>query len=274
MFTGPKNHRSRTARGQLRPGLALLIAGAFLVGAPALAGAEEGDATPDSHINITQENSTNQPPCSPGTMGLTNTVKSTAESFILTVRASAPPCEPIKATAAIYGMPGNGKAWPQRLVETKDFTIDSAGTTVIEFVKTCDAQQFDVLVGATPDVIDVTGPWHGPLLFPFDTATAEQYWGCVENTTTVPESSSTVPTTVTTVPEQSSVPPPEVLASTTVPVGVQNTTQVKSEVQAKNETRELAFTGNNSGVATVVGLAMLMLGAGMVLFSRRRHAEA
>ncbi len=280
MFSGPPTQRSRTSRRSLRPGLALLVAGAFLVGAPALAGAAEADDAPQSAINITQQDAPDQPACLPGILGLTNTVTSTAKSFTLTVNASAPPCDPIHATAAIYAMPGNGTAWPQNLVETKDFTISAAGTTTIEFVKGCDAQQFDVLVGATPEVIDVTGPFHGPLLFPFDTGTAEQYWGCAEGTTTVP---STVPETTTppttaptgsTVPTQSTVPP-EVLGTSTVPQTVAPNNGVPAEVLASNaNARELAFTGSSSGTATLVGVLFLVLGGAMIVISRRRNAAA
>ncbi len=268
----------RSTRRPLRPGIALVIAGAFLVAAPALAGAEEGDVAPPSQITITQQAAQEQPACTPGILGLTNTVNSTAESFTLTVNAAAPPCDPIHATAVIYAMPGNGTAWPQRFVEKLDFTIDSAGTTIIEFFKTCDAQQFDVVVGETPEVIDVTGPWHGPLLFPFDTGTAEQYWGCVENSTTVPPETSTP--TDSSVPTESSVPtdssvPAEVLGTSTVPVNVDNANDPGTEVLGQNaKARELALTGGNSGAVTIFGVALVALGAGMVLFSRRRNAEA
>ena len=177
-------------------------------------------------------------------------------------------------------MPGNGTAWPQRLVEKKDFTIDSAGTTTIEFMKACDAQQFDVVVGATPNVIDVTGPWHGPMLFPLDTDTAEQYWGCAEETTTVPPTTApptTAPPTTappTTLPTVVTVPP-EVLGTSTVPPVVGNIDEVKPQVLANVKVRELALTGSGSRNAAVVGMLFLVLGSGLILVSRRRnHAAA
>ncbi|HTN99143.1 MAG TPA: hypothetical protein VL068_00600 [Microthrixaceae bacterium] len=284
MFSGPDRSGSRLARRSLRPGLALVITGAFLLTAPALAGAEEGGEKAPSNIRITQEVAANQPLCLPGTLGLTNNVKSTAESFKLTVKAFNPRCSPVVATAAIYAMPGKGTAWPQRLVETKDFTIDAAGTTTIEFMKTCAAQQFDVVVGPTPEVIDITGPWHGPPLFPFDTGTAQQYWGCAEGTTTVPPTTTpatTIPPTtlptVTTVPPTTlptvTTVPPEVLGTSTVPPEIGSKNEVKAEVLASNaKAKELAFTGSSSRTATLVGVLFLVLGSGLILVSRKRNA--
>ncbi|MCB1257560.1 MAG: hypothetical protein KDB26_10665 [Microthrixaceae bacterium] len=161
--------------------LAIVIAAMFL-GVPTFAGA--GSPAPTSNITITQTDSGFQGWCLPGFMVLSRELVNTNSYYELIVHAAAPPCEPINATAAIYGMPGNGVAWPQNLIETKNFTISRAGTTVIRFTKTCDPVQFDVLTGDTPQVISPQGPWHGPLLFPFDMETSVQHWGCVDNTTT------------------------------------------------------------------------------------------
>lgn len=192
-----------TKRGSgLRPGplrrrlsfLAVLV-GAVTLMVPTLAGASEAGRVTSgsgalatqgsSNITITQTTSSNQGWfCLPGALILQRSIHNTPEYFELVVKATSKPCSPIKATAAIYGMPGNGVAWPQQLIEKKDFTISKAGKTTIRFTKTCDPVQFDVLTGATPQVISPTGPWHGPLLFPFDMETSRQHWGCVDGTTT------------------------------------------------------------------------------------------
>lgn len=180
-----------------RRGVALLmiLLGAISLMIPPLAGASSSVATSRnaataqaqnvSNITITQTTASDQGWfCLPGALILQRSIHNTPEYFELVIKATARPCAPIKATAAIYGMPGSGVAWPQRLVETKNFTISKAGTTRVRFTKTCDPVQFDVLTGATPEVISPLGPWHGPLLFPFDMETSYQYWGCGSGTTT------------------------------------------------------------------------------------------
>jgi hypothetical protein len=139
-----------------------------------------------SNIKIVQTTDTIQGACLPSILSLTNKVSSSETEFILTVIASAPLCEPVRATAAVYAMPANGVAWPQTLVEATPFTIFEAGTTVITFYKANACVQFDVITGYAPQTISPLGPWHGPLLFPFDLATAEQYWGCPPEPEPVP----------------------------------------------------------------------------------------
>jgi hypothetical protein len=131
-----------------------------------------------SYMDIVQTTDNIQGTCLPSILSLSNKVSSSETEFVLTVIASAPLCEPVRATAAVYAMPANGVAWPQTLVEATPFTIFEAGTTVITFYKSNTCVQFDVITGYAPQTISPLGPWHGPLLFPFDLATAEQYWGC------------------------------------------------------------------------------------------------
>ena len=111
---------------------------------------------------------------------------------------TAPLCSRINVIAAIYQMPGNGVAWPQTLLETAPFTLREPGVTEVIFAKTCTPAQFDVITGATPPVISPLGPWHGPLLFPFDTSTSLQWFGCgpTTSTSTTSTSSSTTTTTI------------------------------------------------------------------------------
>ena len=131
-----------------------------------------------SNIKIVQTTDNVQGVCLPSLLSLSNKVSSSETEFVLTVIASAPLCEPVRATAAVYAMPSNGVAWPQTLVEAAPFTIFEAGTTVITFHKANACVQFDVITGYAPKTISPLGPWHGPLLFPFDLSTAQQYWGC------------------------------------------------------------------------------------------------
>jgi LPXTG-motif cell wall-anchored protein len=133
------------------------------------------------NITIVQTPDPVQGPCQPiPASALSNYVLSNPEVFRLRIVLSAPLCEPLEAVAVIYAMPGNGESWPQTLVERLPFTLLEAGTTDVTFTKTCDPVQFDVLTGATPEVIAPLGEWHGPLLFPFDTNTSLQHWGCTE----------------------------------------------------------------------------------------------
>ena len=154
------------------------------------------------------------------------------EEWHIRIHVDEPLCTPIEATAAIYGMPGNGEAWPQTLIETLDFTLQEAGVTLVTFTKTCDPVQFDVIVGDTPPVIAPLGEWHGPLLFPFDVNTSFQHWGC---------------------------PPPEVEAVTTLPPAPQEVAPA-----------ELALTGTSSTPVAAGGAALLLAGAALLLGYRRR----
>ena len=153
------------------------------------------------------------------------------EEWRLTIIVKERLCTAIHPTAAIYAMPGNGEAWPQTLVETLDFTIKEAGRTVVHFTKTCDPEQFDVVVGDTPPVIAPLGEWHGQLLFPLDVNSSHQHWGC---------------------------PPPEVASVTTLPPA--------EEVAPA----ELALTGTSSTPVALGGAALLFVGAALLLGFRRR----
>ena len=197
MTTSMGNHMGRSTTRRVPAALALgAVCLAVIVGAlsaPASAtrsevgsGSVVKAAVVPSNITVTQTPSAVQGPCTFPLFALSNSVGGDAQTFVLRVTASAPLCSPIDATAAIYKMPGNGVAWPQQLVETKNVRIAAAGVTEIVFKKTCEAVQFDVINGATPQTISPTGPYHGPLLFPFDLNTSRQWWGssCPDPSTT------------------------------------------------------------------------------------------
>lgn len=155
-------------------------------------------AAAPSQITIVQTPSGGGGLCLPPIFSLQSATASDATSFTLQITVTAPLCDRLNVVAAVYRMPGDGVAWPQQLLETKGFTLKEPGVTVVTFAKTCDAVQFDVVTGATPPEISPLGPWHGPLLFPFDTSTAEQFWGCgpTPTTTTTTPTTSTTTTTI------------------------------------------------------------------------------
>lgn len=278
--TTPDSRRHMRLVGTLMIALA-----ATLIGLPSVAAAQE---EPASVITITQHDSADQPECLPSALILTRQIRNTAEYFELIVRASAPPCEPIVAKAAVYAMPGNGQAWPQNLKETKEFTISKAGTTTIRFDKTCDPVQFDVLTGATPPVISPEGEHHGPLLFPLDVETSYQHWGCNNTTTSTTSSTSTSTSTSTTVAvttasttPPSSTPSTTPTAPTTVlgisavnPGGVENSNTGTPANNSSNgpsvKDSKLAYTGANSRGIALVGLTLAVAGIGLIVIARRR----
>lgn len=270
-------------------GIVALALAAAVMAFPSLAGADEGEPAVQN-ITITQHDSAIQGMCLPSAFVLTRQIRNTSEYFELIVRASAPPCDPINASAVIYSMPGNGVAWPQRLVEKADFTISKAGTTTIRFAKTCDPVQFDVITGAAPDEISPEGEHHGPLLFPLDTETALQYWGCVDNSTTTTASTTTTSSTSTTVaPSSTTTTNPSVLPTTSVAptapttvLGIQESkpgTEVESKSESNNSgadvaDKNLAYTGSDSGPISIVGLGLAAAGAVLIVLSRRRATAA
>jgi LPXTG-motif cell wall-anchored protein len=257
--------RIRSATWRAAAAAALVLVGVAATIAPA--GADEPVAAAESAITITQTPSGAGGVCTPAPLGLTYTTANDAETFTLRIVAASPPCTPIEAKAVVYAMPGNGELWPQTLSEVVPFTISEAGVTEVVFAKGCGPVQFDVLTGETPTVISPLGAWHGPLLFPFDTATSLQYFGdpsCNPTTTTTASTTTTSTPEVngsTTVPVSSTTPPPEVESVTTLPASVAGTTQ---------EPAQLALTGSGTRWGALVGASMIAAGAAMLLMSRRR----
>jgi LPXTG-motif cell wall-anchored protein len=178
---------------------AVLVAVGALGNMPSASAASAAGAAAaePSNIQIVQTPSGGGGICLPPALAMRQSTRSDATTFRLIIRVTAPLCARVNAVAAIYKMPGNGVAWPQTLLETAPFSLREPGTTEVIFTKTCTPAQFDVITGATPPVISPTGPWHGPLLFPFDTSTSLQWFGCGPTTSTSTTSTSTSTTTTT-----------------------------------------------------------------------------
>ncbi len=176
-------------------GVMALLGAMFVAAAPsqAQAGPPEGPGS----IDIIQTPSGVGGLCLPPALALRRSTSNDATTFRLTIRVVAPLCSRVNAVAAIYRMPGNGVAWPQNLVQTVPFTLREPGVTEVIFTKGCEPVQFDVITGATPPTISPFGPYHGPLLFPFDLSTSLQWWGCGPTPTTTTTSSTTSSTTTT-----------------------------------------------------------------------------
>ena len=255
--------------------VATISGAALLIGGTATAGAQEiEDETPHITVEVTPDEV--QGNCVPAGLGLTYVVFSDDSVFRLTVTATSPQCSPIDASAVIYGMPGNGEAWPQQLLEREPVTISAAGVYEITFFKECTPVQFDVVTGVTPQTITPGGVFHGPLLFPFDINTSEQYWGNGEDCP--PPSTTTTTTESTTTTTESTTTVPEVLGSTTIPPEVDSVTTVPTnnnvQVGGITETRQpaaLALTGSNAGLGAF-GVALLIAGMALMVVQRRRSA--
>jgi hypothetical protein len=159
------------------------------VASPASASAAGQDA---GTISIVETPAAVAGACLPALFALTNTAVEEPSGFRLRISASAPLCDPIEVTAAIYAMPTDGTQWPQTLVNTRRFTLSGAGVTEVVFTRPCVPAQFDVVTGPTPPEIAPWAEWHGPMLFPFDTGTALQSPGCGGPAPVVPEAPLTL----------------------------------------------------------------------------------
>ncbi|MFZ4518317.1 MAG: hypothetical protein ACOYOP_08005 [Microthrixaceae bacterium] len=156
----------------------VLLALAVVIPAMAVpAGAQDPTGPETSDIIVTEQVGPTASPCLPALFALRNRVIDTPSSFTLRIEVTAPLCEPVRAAGVVYVMPGKGVAWPQRLQERRDLTLQQPGIVEVSFTKGCTPVQFDVITGDSPPTVAPTGPWHGPLLFPVDTGTALQYWG-------------------------------------------------------------------------------------------------
>lgn len=280
MKTATRVAESAARRGGIRRSVAvaLVACGAALMIAPTVGAVEGVDGEEVDHITIVQTPAEVQGECKPAAEALSYNYRSTNEVFELTVTASSPLCDPVEPTAVIYGMPGNGQAWPQQLLESETFTIAEAGVTVITFTKDCIPAQFDVINGVTPQTIN--GPWeHGPLLFPLDPNSAEQYWGCATTTTT---STTTSTTTTSTTASTTTTVPADVAGTTTIAPGVggASTSTVPPQQAAVAGTSQnranaaaLALTGSRTTPMVATGAVLVALGAAMFLVARRRRTE-
>lgn len=268
-------------------GIATVALGALVLIGSATSASSAVEDQLDSHVMVEQTSKNAVGECAPGVFGLTYNVMSNEDVFQLTVNSNSDPCSPITAHAVVYGMPGGGQGpWPQTLLEKETFTISEAGTTVITFSKDCSPMQFDVLTGATPEVISPDGAFHGPLLFPFDTETAFQYFGdpgCAEVSPSTTTQETTTTTEETTTTSTTTTEPADVLGtSTTAPddsgAGSSATlvpnapTETTAVVQGAQETRALAVTGASNTEMTLIGAGLLLAGMGLIVTSRKRLA--
>ncbi|MFM7509893.1 MAG: hypothetical protein ACKO5A_10155 [Actinomycetota bacterium] len=169
-------------RGVSVGALALAVAVTALVG-----GADRVAAQPSSQPVVSvaftpQPSVPGWPPCTAFPFEVVHASGNTPDAFRVTIRVNRRLCTPVGATAAVYAMAGPQRAWPQTLVERQTLTIQESGTYVVSYAKGCSPQQFDLLAGTDPQVtptqISPFGPWHGPLLFTFDTSTSLQWFGC------------------------------------------------------------------------------------------------
>ena len=258
--------------------VATLSGAALLIGGTATAGAQEPETDDAPHISVAFTPAAEQGNCVPAGLGLSYVVFSDDSVFRLTVNAASPQCSPIDASAVIYGMPGNGEAWPQQLLEREPVRISEAGVYEITFDKECEPVQFDVVTGVTPQTITPGGVFHGPLLFPFDVNTSEQYWGNGQDCPPPSTTTTTTESTTTTTESTTTTSTPEVLGSTTVPAEVDSVTTVPTtndvEVGGVSVTRQpaaLALTGSNAGLGAL-GVALLVAGMALIALQRRRSA--
>jgi hypothetical protein len=260
-------------------------------------------AAAEGESSITVERTERDDPpagCAPLRNSLRYETEDGDDAFVLRILTDVPLCQPVVAAAVIYEMPGNGRAWPQQLRERREFELQPAGVTEVRFDKTCMPAQFDVVVGASPSTIEPFGQWHGPLLFPGDTATARQHWGSADcgpggTTTTLPPES----TTTTTLPITPTVPqgpgpevspetggpapgggaaPTEVLGATTVPAPAATAGDPPAatgpSVLGASQTPSvagLALTGTSVLLLVILGSLLILSGVAIVVFPRPRR---
>lgn len=247
-------------------------------------------APPSSLISVSFTPKAAPPGCAPFPADVVHSAGSSQTEFRITITVNRRLCTPVGATAAVYDMPSATVAWPQTLSERKVLTLQESGTYVVAFQKACRPLQFDLIAGTansvTPPQISPSGPWHGPLLFPFDTGTALQWNGCTTTTSTTSSTttttttsstttsssttSTTVPASTTTVPgPTTTVPGP----TTTVPVDVAGETTVAPPPPAQvagiaSTNGSLAFTGLGP-TGYLLGGGLVAIGLVLMMFGRR-----
>lgn len=273
-----------------------MIAAAVIVGAASITTAVPASASTVTGSDVTVSRTVNadqSAPCVDPLFSLSNYVNSTADAFTLTVNVNAPLCSPLEAKAVIYAMPGDGVAWPQELVKTVPFTLSEAGTVTVTFSKGCGATQFDVITGHAPQTIN-TGFDHGPLLFPTQLQTAQQFWGapCVDGTTTtstVPATTSTVPTSSTTTAATSTSTTAAEAKTTTTAASADVNISATSTVAEPTTTlaiavagervdnpmpaTSLAFTGSATTILAALAIGLVLIGISALVIRERRNSK-
>ncbi|HOT80074.1 MAG TPA: hypothetical protein PKY13_08800 [Microthrixaceae bacterium] len=273
-----------------------MIAAAVIVGAASITTAAPASASTVTGSDVTVSRTVKadqSAPCVDPLFSLSNYVNSTADAFTLTVNVNAPLCSPLEAKAVIYAMPGDGVAWPQELVKTVPFTLSEAGTVTVTFSKGCGATQFDVITGHAPQTIN-TGFDHGPLLFPAQLQTAQQFWGarCVDETTTtstVPATTSTVPTSSTTTAATSTSTTAAEAKTTTTAASADVNISATSTVAEPTTTlaiavagqsvdnpvpaTSLAFTGSATNIIAALAIGLVLIGISALVIRERRNSK-
>ena len=209
--------------------------------------------------------------CASGRDGMSYETAIGPSSFVLRILVLRPRCTPLRATAAVYGMPADGSVWPQDLIDTAPVVIAGAGVTEVTFARTCTPAQFDVVTGATPDRIAPWEQWHGPLLFPLDTRSAFQddattcadapptpFWGLSGLTGPAGPAGPTGPSTSAGTGEI------EVLAATTVPSRPEVVDAAEGAPPVP-KVAGLALTGATAAVLVASGILLVLFGVGFVV---------
>ena len=279
-----KDSRRAVARRPVAA-VSIVLAGLVLLLGSSLMGSPSAGAT--GAITVTETPLAYEGPCVPSALARTSWVprmESTSAYFRVVFDHPETLCDPIDAVAVVYGMPGNGVAWPQALLSSKAVLIKNAGTTEITFAKDCQPAQFDVVTGETPQKIDEfpRGPFHGPLLFPVNLETAQQYFPDSEECGPPDTKPTTPPTEPTTPPTQPTTPPtqpttPAVVGGvTTIKPGPSTTTggQPVAVLAATKGASDpagtsLALTGAPSSAMALLGGILLLVGLSLVAVSRR-----
>ena len=276
-------------------GIAALVAATFLLvfAGSGSASAQDGTQTEPEGVTESFTPVFSSEPCVPFPVGVTQSAGSTADAFTITIHISRILCDAVGATAAIYAMPSSTTAWPQTLVARLPITMQKSGVQVISFTKTCAPQQFDLIAGTsqsvTPPTIAPTGPWHGPLLFPFDLSTALQWPGCNNPTTTTTTSTTSTTTSTSSTTSTTITPTTQIETTTTVPTTTSSlvTTTVPADVAGETTiappptaqvlgvqqtTANLAFTGVGTKPA-LFGAVLVAFGLLFMLLGRKPISE-
>lgn len=270
----PLGTRSLVAARKVRIVALAAIAGGGLLLGSGTAAAQDGS----DDIDVVRTHSGEDGACLPARAALSHETIHDESTYTLRIHVAAPLCTPVDAVAAIYSMPGNGAAWPQRLSQTESFTLEEAGQVDVVFTKTCEPVQFDVVTGATPAIISPLGEHHGPLLFSEDTSTSHQHFG----------SACPAPATTSTAPPASVAPPtsdapPEVEAVTTSSMPAAGVGGIDEPLPPADEPlvlaagqepeREaLAFAGANVWSLLFAGVALAAAGGSLLSLRRARRS--
>ena len=176
----------------------------------------------------------------------THTISQTSDAFTVQFTLLKNLCNPFTAKAAVYDLPAKPYLlpWPQTLYSVFGFTVQDSGTYTVTFSKTCVGQQFDLITGPTPKTLDSINSqiYHGPLLYPFESALIWEGTDCNETTTSTTTSTSTSTSTTTTSTSTST--------STTTTVPTTESTTTTSTTTTVPTTESTTTTSTTTTVPT------------------------